>query len=152
MKPHSVACSPPPAVEVWFLIDQGLVLVLTHCDGIVDACSKLNSGIFCKTNHPASSQFLNKWMPLKLGEEQLFHLKGEQPSATYDYILSITCENCFLRIRRICTWTGYYMLILLGQTSIFFTSYHFTPNTPNECIFCEMFISSLKHFRKMNKG
>ena len=60
MKPHSLACSSPPAVEVWFLIDQGLVLVLTHCDGIVDACSKLNSGIFCKTNHPASSQFLNK--------------------------------------------------------------------------------------------
>ena len=69
------------------LIDQGLVLVLTHCAGIVDSCSKLNSGTFCKTNHPASSLFLNKQMALKLGEEQLFCPKGEQPSATYEYIL-----------------------------------------------------------------
>ena len=37
MKPHSLACSSPPAVEVCFLIDQGLVLVLTHCAGIVDS-------------------------------------------------------------------------------------------------------------------
>ena len=100
MKPHSA-----PAVEVWFLIDQGLVLVLTHCAGIVDSCSKTNSAAFCKTNHPASAQFLNKQMALKLGEEQLFSLKGEYKSATYDYILSINCENCFLRIREICTWT-----------------------------------------------
>ena len=87
MRPHSLACSSPPAVEVWFLIDQGLVLVLTHCAGIVDSCSKLNSGTFCKTNHPASSLFLNKQMALKLGEEHLFCPKGEQPSATYEYIL-----------------------------------------------------------------
>ena len=42
------------------LIDQGLVLVLTHCAGIVDSCSKTNSGTFCKTNHHASTQLLNK--------------------------------------------------------------------------------------------
>jgi len=60
MKPHSLACSSSPAVEVWFLIDQGLVLVLTHCAGTVDSCSKPKSGTFCKTNHPASAQFLNK--------------------------------------------------------------------------------------------
>ena len=79
----------------------GLVLVLTHCAGIVDSCSKPNGGTFSKTNHPASSLFLNKQVALKLGEEQLFHLKGEQPSATYDYILSINCEktSAFLRIR-----------------------------------------------------
>ena len=29
MKPHSLACSSPPAVDVCFLINQGLVLVLT---------------------------------------------------------------------------------------------------------------------------
>ena len=29
MKPHSVACRSAPSVEVWFQIDQGLVLVLT---------------------------------------------------------------------------------------------------------------------------
>ena len=57
MKPYSLACSSPPAVEVWFLIDQGLVLVLTHCAGIVDSCSKTNSAAFCKTNQPASSCF-----------------------------------------------------------------------------------------------
>ena len=129
MKPHSLAFSSPPSVEVWFLIDQGLVLVLTHCAGIVDSCSKPNSGTFCKTIHPATAQFLNKLMALKLGEEQLFHLKGEQPSATYDYILSINHENCFLRIRKICTWTGYQMLILLGTKCIFLTSHYFTPNT-----------------------
>ena len=93
MKLHSLACSSPPAVEVWFLIDQGLVLVLTHCAGILDSCSKPNSGTFCKTNHPASAQFLNKQMALKLGEEQLFCLKREKPSASYEYILSINCEK-----------------------------------------------------------
>ena len=55
-----LACSSSPAVEVWFLIDQGLVLVLTHCAGIVDSCSKLNSGTLFKTKHLASAQFLNK--------------------------------------------------------------------------------------------
>ena len=75
------------------LIDQGLVLVLTHCAGIVDSCSKPNSGTFCRTNHPASSLFLNKSISLKLGEKQLFSPKGEQASETYDYILSINCEN-----------------------------------------------------------
>ena len=63
------------------------------CAGILDSCSKPNSGTFCKTNHPASAQFLNKQMALKLGEEELLSLKGEQPSATYDYILSINCEK-----------------------------------------------------------
>ena len=106
-KSHSLACSSAPAMEVWFLIDQGLVLVLTHCAGIVDSCSKPNSGTFCRTNHPASSLFLKKQMALKLEEEQLFSLKGEQPSATYEHILSINGENCFLKIREICTWTGY---------------------------------------------
>ena len=95
MKPHSLACSSPPAVEVWFLIDQGLILVLTHCAGIVDSSSKTNSEAFCRKNHPASSLFLNKSISLKLGEKQLFSLKGEQPSATYDYILSINCEKTF---------------------------------------------------------
>ena len=71
----------------------GLVLVLAHCSGIVDSCSKPNSGTFCKTNHPASSLFLKKQMALKLEEEQLFSLKGEQPSETYDYILLINCEK-----------------------------------------------------------
>ena len=93
MKPHSLAWSSPPAVEVWFLIDQGLILVLTHCAGIVDSCSKTNSGTLCKTSNPASSLFLNRWMALKLGEEQLFSPKGKQPSATYDFILSINCEK-----------------------------------------------------------
>ena len=93
MKPHSLACSSPPSVEVWFLIDQEMVLVMTHCAGIVDSCSKPNSGTFCKTNHPASSLFLKKQMALKLEEEQLFSLKGEQPSETYDYILLINCEK-----------------------------------------------------------
>ena len=60
MKPHSLACGSPSAVEVCFLRDQGLVLVLTHCAGIVDSCSKLNSGTLFKTKHPASAQFLNK--------------------------------------------------------------------------------------------
>ena len=60
MKPHSLACSSPPAVEVWFLVDLGLVLILAHCAGIVDSCSKPNRGTFCKTNLPASSQSLNK--------------------------------------------------------------------------------------------
>ena len=87
MKPHSLACSSPPAVEVCFLIDQGLVLVLTHCAGIVDSCSKPNGGTFSKTNHPASSLFLNKQMALKLVDEQLFCPKGEQPSTIYEYIL-----------------------------------------------------------------
>ena len=40
--------------------NHGLVLVLTHCAGIVDSCSKPNSETFCKANHPATSQFLNK--------------------------------------------------------------------------------------------
>ena len=56
----SLACSSPPPVEVWFLIDQGLVLDLAHCAGIVDSYSKPSSGTFCKTKHPASSHFLNK--------------------------------------------------------------------------------------------
>ena len=56
-------------------------------------CSKPNSGTFCKTNHPASAQFLNKQMALKLGEEQLFCLKREKPSASYEYILPINCEK-----------------------------------------------------------
>ena len=64
-----------------------------YCAGIVDSCSKPNSGTFCKTNHPASAQFLNKQMALKLGEEQLFCLKREKPSASYEYILSINCEK-----------------------------------------------------------
>ena len=75
MRPHSLACSSPPAVEVWFLIDQGLVLVLTHCSGIVDSCSKPNSGTFCRRNHTVSSLFLNKKMALKLEKEQLFSSK-----------------------------------------------------------------------------
>ena len=32
-------------------------------------------------------------MALKLGEEQLFSPKGEQPSATYDYILPPTTNE-----------------------------------------------------------
>ena len=63
------------------------------CAGIVDFCSKPNSGTLCKTNHPASAQFLNKQMALKLGEEQLFCLKREKPSASYEYILPINCEK-----------------------------------------------------------
>ena len=43
-KTHSLACISPPAVEVWFLVDQGLVLVLAHCAGIVDSWSKPDSG------------------------------------------------------------------------------------------------------------
>ena len=128
MEPHSLACSSPPAVEVWFLIDQRLVLVLTHCAGIVDSCSKTNSGTFCRKNHPASAHFLNKWMALKLGEEQLFSPKGEQPDATYDYILSINCEKTSafwasgkfshgLEIK--CSFSG-------GKKSIIFISYHYT--------------------------
>ena len=35
-------------------------------------------------------------MAIKLGEEQLFILKGEQPSATYDYILSVNLEKISL--------------------------------------------------------
>ena len=147
MKPHSLACSSPPSVEVWFLIDQEMVLVMTHCAGIVDSCSKPNSGTFCKTNHPASSLFLKKQMALKLEEEQLFSLKGEQPSATYDYILSINSENCVLRIREICTWTGYQMLILLETNQHFFHILSFYPKY-SLCIFCEIFILSLKLFSK----
>ena len=60
MKPHSLAFSSPPAVEFLFLIDQVLVLGLAYCAGIVDSCSKPNSGTFCKTNHPTSPQFMNK--------------------------------------------------------------------------------------------
>ena len=151
MKPHSLACSSPPSVEVWFLIDQEMVLVMTHCAGIVDSCSKPNSGTFCKTNHPASSLFLKKQMALKLEEEQLFSLKGEQPSATYEHILSINDENCFLKIREICTWTGYQVLILLGTNEHFFHILSFYPKY-SLCIFCEMFILSLKHFRKNEQG
>ena len=29
MRPHSLACGSSSAVEVWFLIDQGMVVVLT---------------------------------------------------------------------------------------------------------------------------
>ena len=57
------------------------------------SCSKTNSGTLCKTSNPASSLFLNRWMALKLGEEQLFSPKGKQPSATYNFILSINCEK-----------------------------------------------------------
>ena len=32
-------------------------------------------------------------MALKLGEEQVFCLKGEQPGATYEYILSKNYEK-----------------------------------------------------------
>ena len=60
MKPHSLPSSSLPPVEVQFLIDQGLVLALTHCACIVDSCSKPNSGAFCKTIHLATAQFLNK--------------------------------------------------------------------------------------------
>ena len=49
--------------------NQGLVLVLNHCAGIVDSSPKPNSGTFCKTNHYAFAQFLYKYMALKLGEE-----------------------------------------------------------------------------------
>ena len=75
MKPHSLACSSPPPVEVSFLIDQGLVLVLTHSADTVVSFSKPSSGIFCMTNHPASSLFLKKQMAFKLGEVQLFSPK-----------------------------------------------------------------------------
>ena len=95
MKPHSLACGSPPAVEVWFLIDQGLLLVLTTVLVLWTPALNPIGGIFCKTNHPASAQFLNKQMALKLGEEQLFCLKREKPSASYEYILSINCELLF---------------------------------------------------------
>ena len=66
MRPHSLACGSSSAVEVWFLIDQGLVLVLTHCAGFVDSYSKPNSGTFCKTNHPACASFWINLFSLKV--------------------------------------------------------------------------------------
>ena len=131
MKPHSLACSSSPSVEVWFLIDQGLVLVLTHCAGIVDSCSKTNSGTFCKTNHPVSAQFLNKWMALKLGEEQLFSPIGEQPSTTYDYILSINCEktSAFWTSGKFAHGLDIKCSFWGEQKSVFFISYHSATNT-----------------------
>ena len=131
MKPHSLACRSAPSVKVWFLWDQGLVLVLTHCAGIADSCSKPNSGTLCKTIHPATTQFLNKWMSLKLWEEQLFCLKGEQQSATYDYILSVNCEKTSafwdqgnLRMDWIVN-----VHFIGKEKNIFLTSHYFTPNT-----------------------
>ena len=131
MKPHSLACSSPPAAEVWFLIDQGLVLFLTHCAYIVDSCSKPNSGTFCRTNHPASSLFLNKQMALKLGEEQLLSPKGEQPSAIYDYILLINCEktSAFWASGKFAHGLDIKCSFWREQKSIFFMSYHSTTNT-----------------------
>ena len=147
IKPHSLACSSPPAVEVWFLIDQGLVLVLTHCAGIVDSCSKTNSGTFCKTNHPVSAQFLNKWMALKLGEEQLFSLKGEQPSATYDNILSINCELLFENQGNLYMDWILDVIFIGNKWAFFFHILSFYPKY-SLYIFFEMFIFSLKYFRK----
>ena len=131
------------------LIDQGLVLVLTHCAGIVDSCSEPNSETFCRKNHPASSLFLNKSISLKLGEKQLFSPKGEQASETYDYILSINCEKTFpfwesgkfahgLDIKCSFYWE---------QKSIFFHILSFY-HEYLLCTFCEMFVLSLKYFRK----
>ena len=147
IKPHSLAYSSPPAVEVWFLIDQGLVLFLTHCAGIVDSCSKPSSGTFCKTNHPASTQFLNKWMALKLWEEQLFHLKGEQPSTTYEYILSTVKRHLLFEIQENLQIDWILNVNLGGTNSIFFNIPLFYTKY-SLCTFCELFISSLKYFRK----
>ena len=134
MKPHSLACSSPPAVEVWFLIDQGLVLVLTHSADTVVSFSKPSSGIFCMTNHPASSLFLNKQMALKLGEEQLFSPIGEQPSTTYDYILSINCEktSAFWTSGKFAHGLDIKCSFWGEQKSVFFISYHSTTNTDYE--------------------
>ena len=131
MRPHSLACSSPPAVKVWYLIDQGLVLVVNHCTCIVDPCSIPNSGTFCRTNHPASSLFLNKQMALKLGEEQLLSPKGEQPSATYDYIISINYErtSAFLESGEFAHGLDIKCSFWREQKSIFSMSYHSTTNT-----------------------
>ena len=149
MKPHSLAFSSPPSVEVWFLIDQGLVLVLTHCAGIVDSCSKPNSGTFCKTIHPATAQFLNKLMALKLREEQLFHLKGEQPSATFECILSINCEktSAFWESGKFVHELDIKCSFYWEQRAIFFSIPLFYPKH-TLYTFCDLFISSLKCFRK----
>ena len=147
MKPHSLLCSSPPAVEIWFLIDQVLVLVLTNCAGIVNSCSKPNSGTFYKTSHPASSQFLNKWMALKLWEEQLFHLKGEQPSTTYEYILSTVKRHLLFEIQENLQIDWILNVNFIGNKEHFFNIPLFYPKY-SLCTFCKLFISSQKYFRK----
>ena len=130
MKPHSLAWSSPPAVEVCFLIDQGLVLVLTHCAGIVDSCSKPNSGTFCKTNHPASSLFLNKQMALKLGEEQLFSPK-ENNQVQYMNTFFNNCEktSVFHESGKFAHGLDIKCSFYWEQKSNFFIYYHSTKNT-----------------------
>ena len=132
------------------LIDQELVLVLIHCAGIVDSCSKTNSGTFCKTNHHASTQLLNKWMALKLGEEQSFIPKGEQPNATCDYILSINYEKT-----SVFSASGKFVHRLDIKCSFFFGGgkerfFHILTFylRYSLCRFGEIFILSLKYFRE----
>ena len=130
MKPHSLACSSPPPVEVSFLIDQGLVLVLTHSADTVVSFSKPSSGIFCMTNHPASSLFLNKQMALKLGEEQLFSPK-ENNQVQHMNTFFNNCEktSAVWESGKFAHGLDTYCPFYCDKKSIFFISYHSTTNT-----------------------
>ena len=130
MKPHSLACSSPPAVEVWLLIDQGLIPVLTHCAGTVDFCSKPSSETFCRKNHPASSLFLNKQMALKLGEEQLFSPK-ENNQVQHMNTFFNNCEktSAFWESGNFAHGLDIKCSFYWEQKNIFFISYYSTTST-----------------------
>ena len=91
-------------------------------------------------------------MALKLGEKQLFRLKREQLSASYEYILSINCEKIspFLE-------PGKFAHGLDTKYSFYWKKEHFFHILSFYqkyllYTFCEMFIFSQNTSGKINKG